>query len=121
MISESQAIRQIEDAFPEITEELHDETWDGLIHLQVSVFSRLVQAAIDSYDEQTFEKACHLFLQLFEEGEPTLVNALNVSFLEHLSFTDGKINRSWAYKQMPNKMQLAFDAMEEYNNKIFER
>lgn len=118
MISKAKAIDKIEKEFPHIAEELHDETWDGLIHLQISVFSRLAQSAIDSGDEPTFQRVGRLFLELFETGEPELVNALNVSFLEHLNFIDGKKDRSWAYKQMSKKMRLAFDTMGEHNRKI---
>ena len=118
MITKAESVDKIEKEFPHIAEELHDETWDGLIHLQISVLSRLAQSAIDSGDEPTFQRVCRLFLELFENGEPELVNALNVSFLEHLNFVDGRKERNWAYKQMSKKMRLAFDTMDEHNRKI---
>jgi hypothetical protein len=121
MITPIQAVDRIEREFPEIRDELRDEDWDGLIHLQVSVFGRRLQAAIDDRDHMTFQRACTLFLELFENGDPSLVNALNVSFLEHLDFYDGKRKRQWAYLEMPPKMRSAFDAMVEYNRRLHDR
>ena len=118
MITGPKAIETIEREFPENRAELHDETWDGLLHLQISVFSRLAQASIDSGDRTIFKKVCDLFLEFFQNGEDALINALNVSFLEHLSFEDSNQIRSWAYHQMPNTMRMAYDAMEEYNRRL---
>src|SRR5262245_58782334 len=118
MITKPQALDRIEHEFPEIANELRDPDWDALIHLQVAVFSRLVQSVIDKGDKSTFQRECRLFLELFDNGEPDLVNTLNVSFLEHLNFQDGKVKRHWAYFQMPAKMRTAFDEMAEYNRRI---
>ena len=118
MIAHIDAIRRIEDEFPQIAEELHDEINEGLLHLQISEFSHLAQSFIDSEDKQNFERVCKLFLELFNNGESNLINALNVSFLEHLNFEDEKKQRSWAYNEMPIKMRVAFDEMEEYNKQL---
>ena len=118
MIAHIDAIRRIEDEFPQIAEELHDGINEGLLHLQISEFSHLAQSFIDSEDKQNFERVCKLFLELFNNGESNLINALNVSFLEHLNFKDGKKQRSWAYNEMPIKMRVAFDEMEEYNKQL---
>ena len=118
MITHIEAIRRIENEFPQIAGELHDEINEGLLHLQISEFSHLAQSFIDSEDKPNFERVCKLFLELFYNGESDLINALNVSFLEHLNFKDGKKQRSWAYNEMPKKMRMAFDEMEEYNKQI---
>lgn len=121
MITGPEAISKIEREFPELREELHDETWDGLLHLQISVFSRLAQSVIDAGNRASFHKICELFLLLFNEGDADLINALNVSFLEHLNLKDGKIKRAWALREMPNKMRIAFEEMAEYNQRLHER
>ena len=109
------AIQRIESQFPEIRDELHDETWEGLLHLQISVFARLTQRAIDDGDRARFKKACDLFADLFTQADPELVNALNVSYLEHLEFNDDGTQRRWAYDAMPDVMRKAHDSMDEYN------
>ena len=58
------------------------------------------------------------FMELWNEGSPEVENALNVSFLEHSNFTDGKKSRSWAYDEMPWTMRRAWDDMEECNRMI---
>jgi len=58
------------------------------------------------------------FLDLWRDCTPDVENALNVSFLEHLSFVDGQKLRSWAYEAMPPMMREAWDAMEAYNQRI---
>jgi hypothetical protein len=121
MISKNIAIEKIEKAFPEIADELHDEIIEGLIHLQIAEFSHLAQLFIDHSERDAFGAICRLFIELYEQGESDLVNALNVSFLEHLNFKDGKVNRRWAYQEMPAKMRKAYDDMEKYNAKIHGR
>ena len=41
-----------------------------------------------------------------------------MSFLEHLHFEDGKVQRRWAYDAMPEAMRKAWDEMEDYNRQI---
>ena len=116
MISGTDAIDQIEKAFPEISEEIRED--EGLLHLQIGEFSHLAQAFIDNENTISFSKMCELFESLFNSASPELENALNVSFLEHLNFKDGKKNRKWAYNAMPPKMKKAWEKMQDYNSKI---
>ncbi len=116
MISGVEALARIEIEYPQISEEIQGD--EGLLHIQIGTFSHLVQNFIDDNDAQAFEDACNLFVELFQEAAPELENALNVSFLEHLNFIDGKKVRNWAYKVMPTSMKKAWDEMDEYNNRI---
>jgi len=50
-------------------------------------------------------------------GTADVENALNVSFLEHLNFRDGKCKRAWAYNKMPPAMRKAWDDMMAYNKR----
>jgi len=116
MISGIEAIARIEAEYPQISEEIQED--EGLLHIQIGTFSRLVQAFIDNKDTQAFDGACNLFVELFQKAAPELENALNVSFLEHLNFIDGNKLRSWAYNAMPENMKEAWNEMDEYNNRI---
>lgn len=118
MITGDEAVRRIQTEFPELTDSLHNEIVEGLLHLQIAEFSRLAQRRIDDGNRPGFKRVCELFRVLFLNGAPDLVNALNVSFLEHLNFANGKSNRAWAYQAMPELMRKAFDDMAEYNRKI---
>ena len=121
MTTGNAAIKRLEEAFPEIAEEIHEETIEGLLHCQIAEFSRFAQRQIDSQNRDSFGAICRVFIELFGNADPTLENALNVSFLEHLDFTDGKHSRSWGYMFMPFTMRKAFDDMEAYNRKIHAR
>ncbi len=118
MYDSKRSIAYIEKRFPELSEKLHNETWDGLLHLQVGVFSRLAQDAIDRGDRDAWQRVSQVFLDLWRDCTPDVKNALNVSFLEHLSFSDSNKPRSWAYQAMPRAMREAWDEMETYNRKI---
>jgi hypothetical protein len=112
------SIEYIASQFPAITDDLHDEIVDGLLHLQIGEFSHMAQDAIDSHDKDRWQAVAGVFMTLWRDCTPDVTNALNVSFLEHLLFNDGKVNRSWAYKAMPKPMRKAWDDMYEYNSKI---
>lgn len=116
MITGKEALNEILLLFPQLSEEIEED--DGLLHLQIGTFSHLAQSFIDSGNSVEFSKVCSLFAKLFPSADSELENALNVSFLEHLDFIDGKCNRSWAYEAMPHEMRKAWDEMEEYNAKI---
>jgi len=119
MYDEVTTIEYLESSFPHLAEEMHDETWDGLLHLQMAVFARWAQEVITSGDQRTWEQVTKVFLKIWRDCHPDVTNALNVSFLEHLTFSDGKRRRrSWAYDSMPPQMQKAWDDMEEYNRKL---
>lgn len=118
MITGDDALKRIECEFPAIAGELHEETIEGLLHCQIGQFSRFAQATIDKQDRDSFRRICDLFVELFDDAEPQLENALNVSFLEHLDFSDRDISRSWGYRFMPTTMRQAFDEMADYSRKI---
>ncbi|WP_139752078.1 DUF7674 family protein [Aeromonas dhakensis] len=116
MIAGEEALYRIENEFPEISEKLRED--EGLLHIHIGEFSHHVQSFIDNGNENEFGRVCKLFVELFSSASPELENALNVSFLENLNFTDGKNNRSWAYSAMPPLMRKAWDEMDEYNSKL---
>ena len=104
MYDNSTSIEYIESRFPAISDDLHDEVIDGLLHPQMGEFSRMAQDAIDRHDGDLWREVTNVFMALLRNCTPEVTNALNVSFLEHLQFNDGKRARSWAYKAMPQPM-----------------
>jgi hypothetical protein len=112
------SIEYIGAEFPHLVEKLHDDTWEGLLHVQMGVFSRWAQDSIDAGDQGAWKQITEVFMHLWHDCTPDVINALNVSFLEHLDFTEDKRHRSWAYKAMPQEMRKAWDEMEAYNRKL---
>ena len=111
-------IQLIKSRFPNLADDLHDEIADGLLHIQIGVFSRFAQSVIDSEDERLWGQVTDTFVCLWKNCTLDVENALNVSFLENLNFDDGKSKRFWAYSEMPDAMRKAFDKMEMYNKEI---
>ena len=118
MYDNSTTVEYIESRFPAISKDLHDGVIDGLLHPQMGEFSHMAQDAIDRLDEDLWREVTDVFLVLWRDCTPEVTNALNVSFLEHLQFNDGKKTRSWAYKVMPQPMRKAWNDMYEYNRKL---
>lgn len=116
MISGNDAATEVGKEFPELKDDL--EKYRGMLHTQMGIWSYLAQRFIDIQDSENFQRICMVFLELFSDASPELENALNVSFLENLSFENGERNRKWAYNAMPERMRIAWDEMEEYNSKI---
>lgn len=118
MFQHASAIAFVEQRFPEMSDEIHDESIEGLIHLQIGEFSRFAQAAIDRCDRELWRKVVDAFMELWKDCDEVVRNALNVSFLEHLKFTDGKVGREWAFHAMPKAMRVAWQEMDQYNKRF---
>jgi hypothetical protein len=71
--------------FPALTPEVHKS--DGLLHVQMHVFTRHTQVAIDSGDMQALDRCFALAHRGFRDADSDLKNAFYVSYLEHLDFT----------------------------------
>lgn len=118
MYTHSSALQLIEETFPSLREDLHDEMVIGLLHLQIGEFSRYAQEVIDAGDDLTWHQITDVFVALWANCDDSVKNALNVSFLEHLHFNDKKKQRSWAFESMPKSMRTAWQEMDNYNRKI---
>ncbi|HEU4754509.1 MAG TPA: hypothetical protein VFU47_15480 [Armatimonadota bacterium] len=79
--------------FPELREEFEEDS--GLLHLQMAAFARLAQRAKGQGDWETYGRCVRLADQLWRRADPELLNALNVSFLEHLDFEGPRGTRAW--------------------------
>jgi hypothetical protein len=118
MYDNKTSVELIESRFPCLSDDLHHSTVEGLLHVQIGYFASYAQDAIDGGDEESWSLITQVFIELWNDCHPDVVNALNVSFLEYLSFLDGKYKRSWAYQSMPQQMRTAWDEMDSYNRKL---
>ncbi len=87
--------------FPDLVEELDDETWRGLLHVETGCFARYAQAAIDRGDRALVSRCFDFARQAWLSGTPDVRNALAVSFVEHVNFSDGKVKRESAFDLLP--------------------
>lgn len=112
------AIEYIVKEFPILHDEVYDETWHDLFHVQLIYFANLSISAIKSRDAVIFERACFVALHLFQHGDDEVVNGINVSFLENIEFQVEGADIPWLRTHMPEHLLSAYDAMKHYNDMI---
>jgi hypothetical protein len=96
--------------FPELRSELEEE--GGLLHLEMAVFSRHTQSAIDHADWPTLKRCVHVAHELWQRPDPALLNALNVSYFEHLDFDSPNGQAAWSC--FTHELQTGWREMQEY-------
>jgi hypothetical protein len=79
---------------------------------------RSVRTLIDTGDKDTLVTALQIADRFLRNGNGKLVNALTVSFLEHLNFEDGKVPRRRAWECMPTALKEQYQAIMEYNDEL---
>ena len=111
-LDRSAFLREAKALFPALREDLNQQY--GLLHLEMHAFCDFVQGLVDRHDETGTLKAFQFAERIAKTGNGDLVNALAVSFLEHLNLQDGKIPRSWAKALMPSGLTRQYDALAEH-------
>jgi hypothetical protein len=101
MIDRHQLVETVVQHFPAIEADIRDETWAGLLHLEVSSFARYTQQQIDSGNREELKRCFELARRFLLEGDDDVKNAMGVSYLEHLNLRDQRKPRSWALDEMP--------------------
>ncbi len=109
-------LKELRTTFPQLRRDLNQE--HGLLHLEIDVFLRFVQMSIDSGDKDTLVTALRIADRFLQNGNGQMVNALTVSFLEHLNFEDGKVPRRWAWDRMPPALKEQYQAIMKYNAEL---
>ena len=89
----------------DLTDELDDPIWMGLLHVETRCFARYTQSAIDSADRVRVASCFEFARTAWLHGDGEVQNALGVSYIEHLNFVDGKAFRSWAFDQLPEVLR----------------
>jgi hypothetical protein len=115
--SASDFVRLVLAEFPELREEFGYE--GNLLHLQMHDFTALMRRAIAAGDWATYKRGVHVTTELWSRANNALLNALNVSFLEHLDF--GGENGPTAWKLLTTDLRRGWSAMDAYNAKTAEQ
>ncbi len=103
--------------FPRLGPDFEED--EGLLHLQMHSFTRLAQTARQQGDWATYRRCIRLADRLWARPDPHLLNALNVSFLEHLDFSGPRGPVAWAH--LSSTLQDGWHAMRAYNEQLLER
>ncbi len=106
-------LKDVKEAFPELRTELNSQY--GLLHCEMHTFHDYVQSLIAKEDKTKLIKAFMLLEHHFKNGNDKLVNAIGVSFLEHLDLGIAKGEPSWAYQYLPNSLREPYEQLRRYH------
>jgi hypothetical protein len=95
----SDFLREAKAEFPELRDHFNRQLCG--LDLEMHVLCDHVQAAIENGDRKIVGAAYRLVERWFTQGNRALVNAVAVSFLEHLIFKDDEKCRNWAERMLP--------------------
>ena len=109
-------LNELKSPFPQLTEKVNG-SW-GLLHVEMHWFSSFTQLQIDEGNSENVTKCFALANKCLQFGNHKMVNAIYVSFLEHLNFKDGKVPRQWAWKLMPETLKQGYRDIMEYDEQI---
>jgi hypothetical protein len=109
-------LKELKTAFPQLRSDLNHA--DDLLHSETDVFMRFVRTLIDTGDKDALVTALQIADKFLRHGNGKLVNALTVSFLEHLNFEDGKVLRGWAWECMTPALKEQYQAIMEYKAEL---
>jgi hypothetical protein len=116
LINQEQFIRKLIEVFPEIESELNDEDFKGLLSLEVGVFLRYTQKAINAGDEITVEKCFRFIEDILPLLDQSVSNSIYVSYLEHLDFSR---NTNY-FELLSSQLQSAIKQIEAYHKRAGE-
>ena len=97
--------------FPEIVQELQEQSLAGLFYLEMGCFQRYLQRQIDAENRAEVARCYEWLRKLMLYGDSEVQNAVGVSVLEHLNTSDGKANRRWALESMPPILRQAYSEL----------
>lgn len=96
--------------FPELREEFEEDA--DLLHLQMHSFERRMGKAKKEEDWAAYSRGMRLAHELWRRPDHALLNALNVSFLEHLEFGGSSGPEAW--RHLSPELQEGWRAMDAY-------
>ena len=111
MIAREQLVTEVVQAFPSIESDIRDDTWAGLLHLEVSSFARYTQKQLDCGNRVELRRCFELALRFLLEGDDAVRNAMYASYLEHLNLKDEQTTRSWALEEMPDPLKKGYTSI----------
>ena len=102
-ISRDELLTLLAEQFPEIEEELFDEDYAGLIHLQIGLLANHTNENIEKARFDEIQRIFDFFSVVIEKLDSTTENAFYVSFLEHRNMDGNSEKAKQALKLLPNK------------------
>jgi hypothetical protein len=103
-IGHAKFLELLTDEFPEVPQSF-DEYRKGLLHCEMGAFARMTEEAIDQGRFWQVEKYFRFIDRMRENATPEVENAIDVSYIEFLAFSEMSENRREAMKRMPKTIK----------------
>jgi hypothetical protein len=105
-------IKEVKEAFPELRDKINKQY--GLLNFEMHAFLDFVQEQINVGNRENVIKAFQIVERHFKNGNGDLVNAIGVSFLEHLDLGLAKGSPSWAVDVLPVILRQPYEELRKY-------
>jgi hypothetical protein len=112
-LSRKAFLQLLADSFPEIAEEVLDEDYIGLIHLQVGAMARYANRLIQAGRFDVLKKLFDFFHHTVTKVDSNTENALYVSFLEHVDMAGESEKAKQAHRGLPAEYLSTWQALWE--------
>jgi hypothetical protein len=99
-IDHARFLQMLTEEFPEVPQSF-DEYVEGLLHCEMGAFARQTEEAMDEGRFWQVEKYFNFMESVREKATPEVENAIDVSYIENLAFSEVTDNRHQAMKRMP--------------------
>jgi len=106
---------ELQNLFPEAADEIDREVDEGLIHLEMSAFSRYTMRIVERGDRPEAIRCFQFAERLILQGDADVWNAVHVSYLEHLLPED---DQEWMFEAMTSAVRQAWFEIHEYVDRI---
>jgi len=97
-------LQMLTDEFPEVPQAF-DKYGKGLLHCEMGTFARLSEKAMDEGRFWQAEKYFTFMERVRGNAMPEVENAIDVSYIEYLAFSEVTDNRLEAMKRMPKAIR----------------
>ncbi|KYG75949.1 MULTISPECIES: DUF7674 family protein [Roseivirga] len=114
-LSKEELIELIIKEFPPTKEDILDEIYEGLIHLQVGVLADYTNQCIQKSRFDEVSRIFQFFDAVIDKVDSETDNAFYVSFLEHIDMDDGSNKQNEAIKLLPKKYLEAYKGLRNFS------
>jgi hypothetical protein len=103
-IDHGRFLEMLTDEFPEVPQAF-DVYRKGLLHCEMGAFARITEEAMDEGRFWQVDKYFNFIHRVRESATPEVENAIDVSYIEFLAFSEVTDNRHQAMKRMPKAIR----------------
>lgn len=114
-LSRAELIELMVQQFPEIKEDVLDEDYSDLIHLQIGYLADYANNKIGIARFDEVQRVFHFFEKVITKVDSHTENAFYVSFLEHLNMDGNSEKERMALKLLPKQFLAAYHGLRNHH------